>query len=83
MDINKNLVKKYLNYKGLVSGFESLIDDVFLEVKKISNPKKLCILSKAFKEDGFYRLDKLNLTLKSQDINILKEDHKEKVMEKI
>ena len=74
MDINKNLVKKYLNYKGLDSGFESLIDDVFLEVKKISSPKKLCILSKAFKENGYYKLDKLNLTLKSQDINNLFDD---------
>ena len=30
MDIDKKTVKKYLNYKGLDSGFDNLIDDVFL-----------------------------------------------------
>ena len=43
MYIDKRTVKKYLNYKGLDSDFDSLIDDVFLEVKNISNPKKLCV----------------------------------------
>ncbi len=74
MDIDKKTVKNYLNYKGLDSGFDNLIDDVFLEVKNISNPKKICIISDVSKENGFYKINKLNLLLKSHDINNLFDD---------
>ena len=74
MDIDKKTVKKYLNYKGLDSGFDNLIDNVFLEVKNISNPKKICIISDVRKENGFYKINNLELLLKSQDINNLFDD---------
>ena len=71
MEVDKNLVKKYLNFKGIDNAFDDFIDEVFLEVKSISNPKKLCVLSDVSKENGFYKLNKLGLLLKSEDINSL------------
>ena len=71
MDIDKKLVKKYLDYKGIDGDFDLYIDEVFLEVKNISNPKKICVISNCFDENGYYKLDNLGLVLKSEDINKL------------
>ena len=71
MAIDKKLVKKYLDYKGIDGDFDLYIDEVFLEVKNISNPKKICVISNCFVENGYYKLDNLGLVLKSDDINKL------------
>ncbi len=71
MNIDKNLVKKYLNYKDENCDFDIVIEDVFAEMKSIATPKKNCILSDVSFENGFYKLDNLGIVLKSNDINKL------------
>lgn len=74
MFIDKDLVKKYLNFKGINNAFDTYIDEVCLEVESICNPKKLCVFSDVSKENGYYKLNKLGLVLESDDINRLFKD---------
>lgn len=71
MELDKNLVKKYLNYKAVNLEFDSQIDNVFKELLSFCQPKKMCVLSDCHVENGFYYLDNLNITLQSNDINNL------------
>lgn len=71
MNIDKNLVKKYLNYKCDNDEIDFVIDDIFLELKSIATPKKNCVISNVSLENGFYKLDNLNIVLQSNDINKL------------
>lgn len=71
MDIDINLVKKYLNYSQEASVFDDYILEVYKEVQEISKPKKLCDFSNISRESGYYKLDKLGIMLKSQSINDL------------
>lgn len=72
MSIDKNLVKRYLNCNENDNEIDRKIEEVFAELLVISNPKKLCVLSNAIKnQNGYYFLEKLGLELKSEDINNL------------
>ncbi len=71
MSINKDLVKKYLQLKSFNLEYDHLIDEVYAEVKAISQVKKLCVVSEAKKANGYYQLSKSGLQLLSEDINNL------------
>lgn len=71
MDIDLSLVKKYLNYHNTDNIFDDYILQVYEEVAQVAKPKKLCVLSEISRDNGFYRLDKLGITLKSQSVNDL------------
>lgn len=70
-NIDLNLVKKYLNCPTCDDEFLRLFECVKKEVVAVAQPKKLCVLCEASCKKGYYYLEKLNLTLKSEDINKL------------
>lgn len=70
-EIDVELVKKYLNYKGVNDDFLPIFEQTKQELFQIAQPKQICVVSKTHKENGYYFLSDLGFSLKSEDINNL------------